>query len=318
MKAHDIDIIRITVKDSLGYSVQPTSISRVQAGGSAGQGHRVYQVQLMYAGGNTQQCYAKLGNDFQVQKEFSLYRDVFSQEVASTPRLLGSLDHDEAKCLLLESVSGTPFNMTSKADVELVFRRYAVFHRQCQPYVSRLLRGVGSTKSALNPTLMFSRLAKTKVLCDFGLTTDDLEPFHDTQWIRLVMDEPRTLVHGDISPENVLITPDHRDVHLIDFGLSQLHPGSSEFLYYSLELCHAYFPPDLFEHGLRVYWAEGSRDVSFDEFLMRQMYWSASYSADCLCEWDDLSEARRIEHRNNLEWNAILLRKVSRRARGFL
>lgn len=317
VEGRDFNVIRQVMGESLGRPAQAAEISLVQARGNDERWRRVYRVQLAPSQHNIQTFYAKLGNDFQIRKEHVLYREVFAPDLTSTPRLVGSCTCDDVICLLLESVSGTAFDMGSKSQVEAVFRRYAHFHNQGRSFVTRFTHLVPSAGATTDPTHMFDRLTQATGLGEFDLTADALEPFYDSRWIDLVMDEPLTLVHGDISGDNILLSSDSLDVHFIDFGLAAVRPGSSEFLYYNLELDNAHFPSHRLEFGLRSYWSEAETNVSFREFLMRQAYWSASYSADCLSEWGELGEESRKTLRPNFRWNAEVLRRTSSRAQRF-
>lgn len=271
--------IAATLEDAYGQGVKIQECNEVPGVGIA---RKVHRLSIATPAGDHLDLFAKAGTDSQVRIEAALYQRVFGSDFAVAPRFIAATEANGVHCFITEEVVGEPVDASNQDHVVAAFRALAELHRLGRPHVGALIDAIHgpTTKVAhfTNPRDMFDRIYMIWGLATaFGITRDDLAVFYDQQVLNLVLDEEWTFVHGDFSPNNLLINPDTLDVRFIDFGYGEVRAASSDLLY---EFNYGKVFGEHLHAGLRAYWEACDQGVSFETFRIRQAYWHASYYAD--------------------------------------
>ncbi len=271
--------IAATLQEAFGQGVQIQECNEVPGVGSE---RKVHKLSVATPAGDHLKLFAKTGTDSQVRIEAALYQSVFGSDFAVAPRFIAATEDNGVHCFITEEVVGEPLDDSNQDHVVAAFRALAELHRLGRPHVGTIIDVIHgpTTKVAhfTNPRDMFDRIFMIWGLATaFGITRDDLDIFYDQKVLDLVLEEEWTFVHGDFSPNNLLINPDTLDVRFIDFGFGEVRAASSDLLY---EFNDGKVFGDYLHAGLRAYWEAFDQGVSFETFRLRQAYWHASYYAD--------------------------------------
>ena len=271
--------IAATLQKAYGQGVQVQECAEVPGVGTE---RKVHKLRIATPAGDRLKLFAKTGTDSQVRIEAALYQSIFGSDFAVAPRFIAATEDNGVHCFITEEVVGEPVDASNQDQVVAAFRALAELHRLGRPHVGTLTDIIHgpTTKVAhfTNPRDMFDRIFMIWGLATaFGITRDDLAIFYDQRVLDLVLKEEWTFVHGDFSPNNLLIDPDSLDVRFIDFGFGEVRAASSDLLY---EFDYGTVFGDHLHAGLQAYWKASDQGVSFETFRIRQAYWHASYYAD--------------------------------------
>ena len=271
--------IAATLQEAYGQGVQIQECDEVPG---VGNERKVHKLSVATPAGDHLKLFAKTGTDSQVRIEAALYQSVFGSDFAVAPRFIAATEDNGVHCFITEEVAGEPLDDSNQDHVVAAFRALAELHRLGRPHVGALIDAIHgpTTKVAhfTNPRDMFDRVFMIWGLATaFGITRDDLDIFYGQRVLDLVLEEEWTFVHGDFSPNNLLINPDTLDVRFIDFGFGEVRAASSDLLF---EFDYGKVFGDHLHAGLQAYWEASDQGVSYETFRLRQAYWHASYYAD--------------------------------------
>jgi len=167
---------------------------------------------------------AKPGLVFQPSREFEAYRSILAPSQVSSPKFFGAAPRDGGYWLLLERVAGKELYQVGDLAVwQEVARWLAAMHGQFQSQISwleeehYLLRYQEFLYRA-----WFEKALRGKA----GAVVLSLAREYERA-VQVLTELPRTFLHGDFYPSNILIgeTPDGVSVRPVDWEMAGLGPG---------------------------------------------------------------------------------------------